>query len=148
MAVIYLGARRDKTLVVKRTIATELNIPPHCLSKILQQFTQHCIVRSQKGKSGGFALDRSPEDISLYNIIHILDGNAFPDQCVLGFAGCDDDDPCPLHEQWSQVKTEIVQIFKEHTVQDISAEVGPKLDSIRSTIHNLRAADQAAGNSP
>ena len=133
-AVIYLAAQSDKAPILQRTISEELDIPNHFLGKILQQLTPHNIIRSQKGKDGGFSLDRPPTEISLYTIIEIIDGKTVLDNCILGFPGCNDDTPCPLHGQWSEAKESIVGMLKSETVDDLAKRMDVKLDAIKRSI--------------
>ncbi len=133
-AVIYLAAQSDKAPILQRTISEELDIPNHFLGKILQQLTPHNILRSQKGKDGGFSLDRPPTEISLYTIIKIIDGESVLDKCILGFPSCTDDTPCPLHTQWSDAKDSIIGMLKMETIDDLAKRMDDKLDQIKTSI--------------
>lgn len=133
-AVIYLATQPPNTPVLQPTIAQNLGIPNHFLGKILQQLGRHRIVKSQKGKGGGFLLGIAPEEITLYTIVRIMDGESFLDQCVLGLPDCSDDNPCPVHNEWSRNKNSIIQMLKERTVADLASEIHGKLESIKSTV--------------
>ena len=130
-AVIYLAAQPPNTPVLQRDISSALNIPPHFLGKVLQVLSRHHIVISRKGKTGGFLLGRSPKDIIPYDIIEAVDGAEFLDHCVLGFPGCGDDNPCPVHSQWKQAKEIIIQMLKNNNVEQLSKEIDVKLDLIK-----------------
>ncbi len=133
-AVIYLAVRSDGVPILQRTISEELDIPNHFLGKILQQLTPHNIIRSQKGKDGGFSLAQSPTEISLFSIIEIIDGESVLDKCILGFPICEDNTPCPLHNQWSDTKDSIIRMLKTETVADLAKRMDVKLDQIKTTI--------------
>ena len=130
-AVIYLASKTNDTPVLQRDISKALTIPQHFLGKILQILVRHNIVASQKGKSGGFFLKRLPKDFSLYDIIKVIDGSAFLDSCVLGFPGCSDESPCPVHEDWKETKKNIVRMLKDNSLEKLSKGIGPKLDFIK-----------------
>ncbi|MCH8024053.1 MAG: Rrf2 family transcriptional regulator [Candidatus Marinimicrobia bacterium] len=136
-AVIYLAAHADVAPILQRTIAQDLGIPNHFLGKILQQLTRHNIIRSQKGKGGGFTLIRPPAEISLYTIIRIIDGKSLLNQCIIGFPACGDSYPCPVHEQWKIAKANILHMLTDTTVADLSATVGIKLAYIKSLADGL-----------
>ncbi len=133
-AVIYLAAKAENAPTLQRTISEDLDIPNHFLGKILQQLTPHHIIRSQKGKDGGFSLDQPPAEISLYSIIEIIDGESVLDKCILGFPGCADNSPCPLHNQWSAAKDSIILMLKTETIADLAKRMDVKLDQIKTTI--------------
>lgn len=56
------------------SLARNLSIPPKFLESILRSLRQSGIVASQRGAEGGFRLARSPEDISVADVIRALDG--------------------------------------------------------------------------
>ncbi|MFQ6607634.1 MAG: RrF2 family transcriptional regulator [Fidelibacterota bacterium] len=129
-SIIYLAAQPPGKPSLQRDISKALNIPPHFLGKILQSLTHHEIVSSQKGKSGGFILNKPADEISLMTVVKITDGDLFLEKCVIGFPGCDDDNACPLHSQWSAAKKIIMQMLKNKHVAELSEELKTKLDYI------------------
>jgi Rrf2 family protein len=130
------------TPVLQRDISSALNIPQHFLGKILQTLARHDIVTSQKGKSGGFLLKRSPKEFSLYDIVQVIDGSSFLDSCVLGFPGCSDDYPCPVHDRWIETKKDIIKIFKERSIEQLGDGIGKKLEFIK---HSYRDSSNEDG---
>jgi Rrf2 family protein len=130
--VIYLAAKADDTPVLQRDISKALAIPQHFLGKILQILVHHNIVASQKGKSGGFFLKRSPNNFSLYDIIKVIDGSTFLDSCVLGFPGCSDESPCPVHEEWKETKKQIIKMLQYNDIEKLSKGIDNKLSFIKT----------------
>lgn len=55
-------------------LAREENLPEDYLQKILQQLKKSGIISSEKGASGGYALNRCPDDISVWEVLLTLDG--------------------------------------------------------------------------
>jgi Rrf2 family protein len=55
-------------------LAAEGHMPERFLLQILRHLVTHGILNSTRGVDGGYALDRSPEDISLLDIIEAIDG--------------------------------------------------------------------------
>jgi len=50
-------------------------VPPNYLAQILSKLREGGLITSRRGRSGGYALARSPEEISLYDITTLIDGN-------------------------------------------------------------------------
>ncbi|MBC8403019.1 MAG: Rrf2 family transcriptional regulator [Candidatus Marinimicrobia bacterium] len=130
-AVVYLASASTNNSILQKDISSALGIPNQFLGKILQTLNKHGIVKSQKGIDGGFSLICDPDKISLYRIIQIIDGVDIFEYCLLGFPGCDDSHPCPLHEDWGQVRSMIISILKKNSVAKIGSQLRPKLDYIR-----------------
>ena len=129
--VLYLGSQPFKKPILQKEIANSLDIPHYYLGKILQPLTKSGYLDSKTGAAGGFYLVKPPDKINLFNIVTIFDGEDCFEDCVLGFPGCDDKTPCPVHEEWSTAKLIIKKIMLNHTVAEWGAEIGPKLDYIK-----------------
>ena len=65
-------------------LASEGKMPERFLLQILRNLVAHGILCSTRGVDGGYTLDRSPEDISLLEIIEAVDGPITP---VIPLAG-------------------------------------------------------------
>ncbi len=131
-AVLYLSHRPDDSPAFLRDIAQDLNIPYHFLNKVLQTLTRDHIVVSHKGSNGGFALARSPKEIHLLDIVRAVDGDSFLDGCVVGFPGCGDENPCPVHPQWKKAKEMILTMLQKKTLAELGKGLNLKLDHIIS----------------
>ncbi len=126
-ASLYLGTQASGKPIVQRQISNALHIPPHFLGKVLQSLSRSGLITSQKGKTGGFCLARSPGSIALLDIIEAVDGSGTLDGCLLGFPGCSDDQPCPFHNEWKEAKTIILRGLQDRSLQELSEEMGAKL---------------------
>jgi Rrf2 family iron-sulfur cluster assembly transcriptional regulator len=103
-AVCYLAELPAGTWVQAREISESLQIPYHYLSKILHDLAQKRLLASSKGPGGGFRLNCSPAETSLYTVVEALEGPIGDDECMLGLEICSDDTTCPMHEMWGQFR--------------------------------------------
>src|ERR1700689_1029285 len=74
-AVILLAKRFDSGPVLITDLAREGRIPKKFLEAILLELRKEGILNSKKGKGGGYVLGKDPQDISIGDIIHTLDGS-------------------------------------------------------------------------
>jgi Rrf2 family transcriptional regulator, cysteine metabolism repressor len=65
-------------------LAAEGKMPERFLLQILRSLVTHGILGSTRGVEGGYALARSPEDISLLDVIEAVDGPVTPSLPVIG----------------------------------------------------------------
>jgi len=65
---IYLGQNRENRVTIHQ-ISEDYNISKNHLMKVVSNLTRLQIVAAQRGPGGGIQLNRSPEDISLNEII-------------------------------------------------------------------------------
>lgn len=119
---IALHSSDDENVGLNR-IAEEQSIPKHFLSKILQLLVKHKLLVSMKGPTGGFSLNRKPEDITLIEVIEAIDGLDMFNQCGIGFKRCDDSHPCPIHHEYKVVRNRIRDLFEHKTLKELTEEV-------------------------
>jgi Rrf2 family transcriptional regulator, cysteine metabolism repressor len=67
------GNNQEPQLLQVKTIADAHGISPRFLVQILLQLKVHGLVRSLRGAAGGYQLARSPETISLAEVINAID---------------------------------------------------------------------------
>jgi len=118
-AAIFVSARGKETYVSISTVAQELNISFHFLTKVLQQLTQAGIMTSYRGPRGGVTLNRDSETVMLYDLIAAIDGTEVFTECMLGLPGCGHAEPCPAHEHWIEVRQKFTAIAKSVTLKSL-----------------------------
>ncbi len=125
-AVLYITAKGSNRYTDIKEISHKLNIPHHFLAKILQNLSKSGLLRSQKGPSGGFALEVDPDKMTLYQIVEAVDGDGFITKCVLGLPDCGGDNPCPVHNQWGKLRDDIYTMLAGKTIGKMVEEMESK----------------------
>lgn len=121
-AVLALAQEIGKPLSIHVIAETE-HIPEDYLEKILQSLRRANMVIAHKGVAGGYALARSAKEISVWDILRILDGpiKTFSTP-VKGTLPCLHVSHCQTNEVWRTMENKI-----EETLSDISlASLVPK----------------------
>ena len=90
-------------------ISREENISAKYLEQLFGVLKQNKIVISYKGKSGGYALSKSPSKISVADIVEVLEGGLEPMQCQS--AECANA-KCPSKKVWVKLGKEIKKTLK------------------------------------
>lgn len=124
-AALYLGVRHAEGIrvVSLQDIAESQEIPAHFLSKILQTLVRHKLLVSLKGPKGGFALARSPDSVTLLDIVSATDGLDMFDRCGIGLRACSDENPCPVHHEYKVIKNKIRQVLSHKSLAELSRDV-------------------------
>ena len=118
-AMLFLASREDDKPVRVREIAETLKIPIPFLSKIVHSLSRNELIHSQKGPGGGVTLAKAPSEITLLQVVEVIDGLNLFQACALGIPHCSDDFPCPLHGQWRTLRTEIQEMLTHRTLDQI-----------------------------
>jgi Rrf2 family transcriptional regulator, cysteine metabolism repressor len=82
LALIYLSRQTPNTYTPVETIATAQNIPPKFLEQILVLLKRGKYLNSLKGQHGGYRLAKLPADITIAEIVRLLDGPLSPTTSV------------------------------------------------------------------
>jgi Rrf2 family protein len=100
-------------------LAKRTDTPAPFLAKTFQSLVKGEILISIKGRRGGFAFARMPKKISLMEIVELIDGDALTYNCALGLSTCNNDEPCPFHVHWKEIRDSISKVLRQQTlVQD------------------------------
>jgi Rrf2 family protein len=111
----------DGTFRLARNLAAELDLPGPFLAKILQTLAHAGILESHRGPTGGFRLTRSPEHITLREIVVAMEGPEPFEACLLGHAEGGAPCRCPIRPAWDVLQTLLTQTLAQTTLLDLQA---------------------------
>lgn len=104
-----------------RDIARAIDSPEPFIAKILQDLARKGLVQSAKGPSGGFYLDKKGLKTNLAEIVYAIDGDKLFTGCGLGLKSCSAKNPCPIHDQFAQVRKQIKTMMQSTTLGEYPA---------------------------
>ena len=122
-SVLLLASEEDRKFVSIKEISQILDIPFHYLTKILQSLSHSKIIISIKGPHGGVGLKRKAESISIYDVIIAMEGSDVFNQCTLGLADCNEQDPCALHFICYETKQTLMNNMKSKNIKDVAKSI-------------------------
>lgn len=125
-AMCRLAAIEHEGYVNMHEICEGTDLPEHFIAKIFRDLARADLLSSAKGRHGGFALTRSASEISLYDIIEVIDGTEQYNGCVVGLADCDDKQPCPQHEYVKPVRRQILNYLKSTKLDEMGVALHEK----------------------
>ena len=120
-ALFELAKRRDQGLVRLQDVATAQEIPQRFLENILNQLRQGGFVESRRGKDGGFLLLKSPDQISVRDIVLFIDGPIFPVECSgeTPVRKCAFQGNCVFNSLWNEARLALETVYQNKTLQDL-----------------------------
>jgi Rrf2 family protein len=105
-----LAEAGDGEQVMARLVAEEEGLPAFFLAKTLQNLARHGLLRSTKGPTGGFALNRPAGKIRLLDVVEALDGL---EHLQTGQEGL---------PNFKQIRSTILGYLKATTIADVAAQ--------------------------
>jgi Rrf2 family protein len=101
-------------------------VPQSVLEQVMPVMRTAGIVRSERGPSGGYRLNRSPEEITLERVVRLFQGQLAP----IGCATRSQPEVCPmmlvcsLREVWEEVRDATIAILGRTTFADLARRAG------------------------
>jgi len=112
-------ARGNGQMRVKE-IAEARGIPPYFLAKLVPPLVRAGILSSMRGKTGGISFARDPNQISLADVVLVIEGDGYFKECVFELNPCPGRPGCPLHDVWDPLRDEIARFLQDTTIQSIA----------------------------
>jgi len=122
-ALFQLATSPPGTMMLVADIAAKENAPKKFLELILLDVKRHGLLRSQRGRGGGYALARPADSITFGEIIRITEGPLAPIPCasLTGYqrcTDCDDEDACAIRKVMRRVRDAMSEILDRTTLAD------------------------------
>ena len=101
-------------------------LPRDFLGKIFQKLVKSGLLRSAKGRGGGFTLARPAWEINLRQVIDAIEGPQLLDSCVVGLEKCNDHMPCAQHDLYKPIRQRLNDYLDTTTLADLSSSLRSK----------------------
>ena len=114
-------AKREEQIDAK-TIADETQVSSKFALKILHKLVQGGIVESFKGKNGGYKLRRSASEITLKEVIELIEGPIELARCLGSAETCtmiSDKSACTYHHIFHSISLELAKKLSGITIEDV-----------------------------
>ncbi len=122
MAARHLALNNSGHFSTAKEIADNYQIPYQLVAKVLQNFTKSEIVISFQGARGGYKLNRSPDNISLIEIIKAVERNYQLTECMQEDSSkidCSHLDCCKIRDPLIEIQRKIDNVFVQTSLTQI-----------------------------
>lgn len=123
-ACIYIAMQStDGKRVSLNDIAKYTGSPIAFTAKILHQLSKGQILESLRGPKGGFIISTEKIDqITLADIVKSIDGDSIYIGCGLGLDQCDAKQPCPIHDKFVHIRTDLKNMLETTYLTELSSD--------------------------
>lgn len=102
-----------------RELADEEDLSKKYLESILAQLRTAGIVRSVRGAHGGYVLAKDPKELTVADIVRILEGSLAFVECVEDPSYCERSDDCVTRYVWVEAEKALTKAFEGITIQSL-----------------------------
>lgn len=124
-------AKADRPIMITE-LSTSCSIPKKFLEQILLDLKRHDLVRSKRGKLGGYYLNKDPAQIMFGEVLRIVDGPIALLPCLSKIsyrrcADCLDEESCEIRRVFAEVAESSRNILDNTSLHDAMTDYDPLL---------------------
>lgn len=119
--VLFLCSLGYGEKIEAKAIAEKENVPIRFLLKLLRKLAQANIVRSYRGVSGGYSINKLPEEITMRDVIECIDGPICVNRCIYdpSFCTANKTNHCTVHMALSNIQQNLVKELNNVNFKDL-----------------------------
>src|SRR5262245_17861712 len=117
-ALAYLAARYGEGPINVRTVAQAERLPAKYLEQLLAKLRRGGLVRSSRGARGGVTLAQEPKNISIRQVVSLLEGSLLPVDCLTVTNG--NEERCVAHPRWRALHESVLATLDSFTLADLA----------------------------
>ncbi len=139
LALLEIADQQKKgiALVKRKTIVKNQQIPNSYLENILIILKNHGILKSARGTNGGYYLLKTPDKLTLYEIITILEGKSPLEECINLQGECMYNENCKIKLIWEEINRYQKKILEKITLEDLLDNESDCIPCFREKIQKI-----------
>lgn len=123
-AMLDLALQSSDTAISIKSISERQGISENYLEQIIATLKKANMVKSTRGPKGGYSLMLDPKDISVGQILRVLEGDLNPVDCVVvnETIDCTESELCVTKFVWKKISESINEVVDNITLHDLMTE--------------------------
>ena len=102
-----------------REIANNQEISEKYISRLIIELRKAGMVKSIRGSKGGYRISREPKEITLLDVVEVMEGPVSIVDCVSARDCCPRIASCVTREIWTELNNQIREALQKITLQEI-----------------------------
>jgi FeS assembly SUF system regulator len=124
-----------------RELAAEVGLPDPVVSKLLKTLARGGLLESHRGAKGGYSLARSPREISVPEMIEVLEGPIHLTDCAQHSGACEKEPSCQVREPWQLINAAVHDALARISLADLAAPASVRVIPLTSLGVDPRSLD-------
>ena len=135
LAVLDLALQRGPGLVPIQDIAARQAIPQRYLEQVLLSLKRAGLLGSKRGSSGGYHLTRPPEQISVGDVLHAVEGAQSPLEAQRRVTGRNGGEANDLTALWEEISKAVSEVVDRISFGELAERVRTRRSAARPMYH-------------
>jgi len=120
MLLTYFARDSARLMRNARDLAIQARLPRPTVSKILKALAHKGLLEARRGARGGFALAKSPEEITVAEIVGALEGPLGITDCSIHSGNCTLEPVCIVRSNWRRINSVVIDALQRITLAEMA----------------------------
>lgn len=135
MVMVELTGARGEVLSAQ-ALADRCGLELPTVSKLLKLLTRSGLVRSFRGASGGYRVERQAEKISVAEIITAIEGPIAMTECSVDTGLCQQEDSCSLRSNWQRISMAVARAMEQVSLAEMAQPAPARRPALKIATFN------------
>lgn len=119
MALRLICRKPEGALTSAKEVSEQMHIPFEVTARVLQALSSRGLLKAEYGVSGGYALARSLEKISVHDLNEMLEGHMVLTKCLGHDEPCEISKTCNITAPISNLNNKVTEFYKSISLQEV-----------------------------
>ena len=116
---LALAMQQGAGPLMVKDIAEQQNLPATYLEQLMVLLRKAGLVSATRGAHGGYTLSRPAAEITLAEVVEVLEGPINLTECPTGAGCCGHPESCALNDVWQQANQALIDVFANITLANL-----------------------------
>ena len=130
---VYLARHDGSNPLTKHEIGRAEDISANYVEQIMLRLKAAHLVRSHRGRNGGFSLTRDPARLTLAEVLRSVEGPVCPVPCL--YDACEREPSCPTRPVWKKAAEAVEEVFAATTIAQMAEQ--PACENAASVAYQI-----------
>ncbi len=118
-AIIEIARNNQNGPIKRKDIVKNQQISDSYLENILISLKNGGVIDTIRGAHGGYILHRPASEITLLEVVNVLEGSMAPVECIDNPSVCKRTSVCSTRTAWKKLKLAKEEVLRNITIQDL-----------------------------
>jgi Rrf2 family protein len=118
--ILHLAMLPPGERVTAQDIAKRRLIPPGLVRRVITQLANAGLVTTARGSNGGLSLARPASEISVLDVVQVMEGPLALNACVVNPQACPMTQVCSVHQVWVEARTALMTQLGQSTFDKLA----------------------------